>query len=40
LTKESVAARQLLLNSGKVQAVIQRWALMSGNRQNNPEGNK
>jgi hypothetical protein len=40
LTRESVAARQLLLNSGRVQAVIQSEMLMSGDRQNNLKGNK
>jgi hypothetical protein len=34
LTKESVAARQLLQNSGRAQAVIHSEALMSGDRQN------
>jgi hypothetical protein len=37
---ESVAARLILLSSGRFQAVISRWVLMSGDRQNDPEGNK
>jgi hypothetical protein len=40
LTIESVAARQILLSSGRFQAVISRRAQMSGDRQNEPEGNK
>jgi hypothetical protein len=37
---ESVAARQLLLNSGKFWAVIHRWVAMLGDRQNGPEENQ